>query len=110
MKISDFMNENYCLITDQHTSDRLMNDFYATDLLSSAIQFMNKNDILVTIISHVNTIGVAMMLDLSAIIIACDRPISQKMIDQANEEKIAIISTKLKTHEVIKDLVKRGYL
>lgn len=110
MKISDILNHQYELMTDTKTSTNEFASFYATDLLSSAIKSANQHDVLITIISHQNTVGLAMMLDLSCIIIAEGKEISKMMIERANEEGIAILRTSLKTHEVIKDMVLRGFL
>jgi hypothetical protein len=110
MKISEILDLRYELLTENDTANREFASFYATDLLSSAIKSANSHDILITIISHQNTVGLAMMIDLSGIIIAEDKDVSKIMIDKANEEGIAIIRTSMKTHEIIKDLVIRGFL
>lgn len=110
LKIKDIINESYELLTESKT---LNNDFvgcYATDLLSQAIQGAKSDQILITMISNPNTVGVAIMMDLSCIIISCGKDVSQVMINKANEENIAIIKTKKHTHQVIIDLFQRGLL
>ncbi len=108
MNISDILNVNYKL----HTKDLdiTFNGIYATDLLSAAIKSAEPGNMLITIISHDNTIGCAMMIDLAAILITENRPVTQTMINKANEMHIAILSTPLKTHEAILDLKERGCL
>jgi hypothetical protein len=110
MKISDFLSGPFALMTEPSTATIDFHGVYATDLLSAAIKSAHPKDVLVTIISHQNTIGVAMMIDLSGVIIAESRPLSDIMIEKANMEHIAIIQTHLKTHEVIAWMVKRGML
>lgn len=111
MKLSKLLNSNsYRLVTSLITRDNEFQGVYTTDLLSAAIKSAKPNNILVTIISNPNTIALAMMIDLPVIIIAESRPIDQKMIDKANEENIAIVSTTFLTHETIIDLYDRGLI
>ena len=110
MMISDILNHQYTLLTDEHTKQNQLNSVYATDLLSQAILAAKSHQTLITMISNINTIGVAVMMDLPCIIISCGKPVTHMMIDQANEEGIALIQTPLHTHEVILDLQKRGML
>jgi hypothetical protein len=108
MNISDILNIHYQLHT--HNQDIKFNGIYSTDLLSAAIKSAEPGNMLITIISHDNTVGVAMMIDLAAILITENRPVTQSMINKANEMDIAILSTPLKTHEAILDLKERGCL
>ena len=110
MLVSDLINSSYELLTNQDTLSNTVQGIYQTDLLSAAIKSAKPNDALITLISHVNTIALAMMIDLSLIIIAEHRSVSKEMIDKANEEGICILRTHLKSHEVVIDLFKRGLL
>jgi hypothetical protein len=110
MQVSDIMSDSYELLTSEKT---LLNTFlgiYQTDLLSAAIKNAKPNHALITLISHVNTVALAMMIDLSLIIIAEHRLVSKEMIDQANEEGICILRSKMKSHEIVIDLFKRGLI
>ncbi len=108
--ISEILTSDYKLLTDHQTIQQDFKDVYATDLLSQAILAGKSSNLLITIISNANAIGVAMMMDFPGVIISGNKPVTQNMIDKANEENIAIIQTKLQTHEVIIDLFKRGLL
>jgi predicted transcriptional regulator len=106
MKVSDILNSNYVLLTDDQEIE--FQGIYATDLLSAAIKSAEPGNMLITIISHDNTIGCAIMIDLTAVLITENRTVSKSMINKANESKIAIIQTVFKTHEAILDLKERG--
>ncbi len=110
MKITELMNDQYISITDEQLLDNDFKGLYATDLLSQAIHAAKSGNILLTIISNLNTIAVAVMIDLPCIIICSHKPIAKAMIDKANDEGICIISTKLHEHEVIIDLYQRGFI
>lgn len=108
MKLHEILSEHYQLLTKP--SDIHITGIYATDLLSAAIKSADPGNMLITIISHENTVAAAMMIDLHAILITEARPVSPMMIQKANESDIAIIQTPLKTHEAILDLKERGLL
>jgi hypothetical protein len=110
MKVKDVMNQDYQLLTHIETSFLEFEGCYATDLLSAAIKSSEPNNILITIISHINTIALAVMVDLPVIIISEGRTVTDEMIERANLEHIAILHTTRKTHEVVIDLFQRGFL
>jgi len=104
------LSDKYVSMTDQHLLDNTFHGLYATDLLSQAIHAAKSGHILLTIISNLNTIAVAVMIDLPCIIICSQKPISKSLIDKANEEGICVLSSKLHEHEVIIDLYQRGFI
>ena len=108
--ISEILTSDYKLLTEHQTIHQDFNGVYATNLLSQSILAGKSSNLLITIISNANAIGVAMMMDFPGVIISGNKPVTQNMIDKANEENIAIIQTKLQTHEVIIDLYHRGLL
>ncbi len=110
MMVSDIMNDSYELLTDHQTLSNSFQGIYQTDLLSAAIKSAKPNQGLITLISHVNTIALAMMIDLSLIIIAEHRFVSQEMIEKANEEQICILRTSMKSFEIVIDLYQRGFI
>jgi len=110
MKNKDILTSKYELLTDHKTLDIEFKGIYTTDLLSSAIKNMCEQDVLITIISHDTTVALAMMIDLSSIIIAENKSVSQKMIEKANEHHIALFKTHLKSYEVVLDFKERGLI
>jgi len=110
MKVKDIMNQDYQLLTNIETSFLDFQGCYATDLLSAVIKSSEPNNILITIISHINTVALAVMVDLPVIIISEGRAVTTDMIERANQEHIAILQTIRKTHEVVIDLFQRGFL
>ncbi len=66
---------------------------YTGDLLSDVMGHANEDEILITIQGHKNTLAVASLLSLSAVILCNGREASQDMIDAAIEEKVAILHT-----------------
>lgn len=110
MLIKDIMTNQYQLMNHSDTLDNHYESVYAGDLLSVVMRSASKGCILISVISNLNTIAVAVLLEIPAIIITENQEVSQAMIDRADKESIALIATSLKTHEVIIDLKDRGCL
>lgn len=106
----DILSIDYTCVTDSKTLNNAYEGCYATDLLSAAIRSAQNQAVLITLISHENTVALALMLELPAVIITEDRVITEKMIEKCNQENICLLKTSLKTHEVVIDLYRRGLL
>ena len=70
--------------------DRPIAGAYTSDLLSDVMARAAADYVLITIQAHRNTVAVASMLNLAAIIICNDRPIPDDMVEAAREERIAL--------------------
>ena len=108
--IKDIISPSYLVKTDSKNLTQSYQGIFVTDLLSQAIHSAKPNNILITIISNLNTIAVAVMLDLPCIIICSGKPVTNEMITRANHENISIIQTEKHEHEVIIDLYQRGLI
>jgi len=104
----ELLTKDYICLTNEVTLMNAWEHLYVTDLLSQAIKSAEKNSILITLISHETTVGVAMMLDLPVIIITENKYVTETMITKCNEENICLIKTSLKSYEVVLDLYRRG--
>ncbi len=110
MTIKDVLSKDYQLMSDASTMDHPYQNVYAGDLLSVVMRSASRGCILISVISNLNTIAVAVLLEIPAIIITENQTVSTAMIERANLESIALITTPFKTHEVIIDLKDRGCL
>jgi hypothetical protein len=100
MKISDlsvrfgfeavFAAEGAAAIVDAYTSDLL------SDVMAKAVE----GSALITIQAHKNTIAVASLIGIRAIIICNERPVPDDMVQAARDEEIAIFRTNLTQFEV----------
>lgn len=66
---------------------------YTSDLLSDVMANAGDGSALITIQAHVNTIAVASLSGVSAVIICSDRPIPDDMEEAARREGVAILQT-----------------
>ena len=108
--VKDIINNEYELLTNQSMLKNTFNSVYATDLLSTAIKHIKNEEALITVIASQTTISLALMVDISVIIIVDEQHVSLEVIHRANLENIAIVQTKKLTHEVIIDFYQRGLI
>ena len=73
--------------------DALLNGVYTSDLLSDVMANAKDGGALITIQAHKNTVAVATLVNITAIIICNSRPIPGDMLETAKEEGIAILRT-----------------
>ena len=73
--------------------DREIAGAYTSDLLSDAMGRAVPEGVLITIQAHKNTVAVASLKDLCAIIICGNRPVPDDMIATARDEGIGIFVT-----------------
>lgn len=71
--------------------DREIAGVYTSDLLSDVMANAVANSVLVTIQAHKNTVAVASLLGLAAIILCNGKPVPEDMLEAAASEGIAIL-------------------
>jgi len=74
--------------------DRSLTGAYTSDLLSDVMAHAHERDLLITIQSHKNTVAVATLVGVGAIIICNDRPVPEEMIESAREEEVGIFRSR----------------
>lgn len=106
MKLSDLLELGYHV----HTSVSLQDEFegaYVGDLLSVVMKSAESGNLLITILCNLNTVAVAVLLDIPVILFTENDEVPQNIIDKANQEQVVLFSTKKKSVDVIKELVKQ---
>ena len=81
---------------------------YASDLMSDVIANAEAGDIWVTLQVHVNTIAVASMKDLAAVLLTHSRRPLPETLAKATEEGIPILGTALAAFEIVGRLYAAG--
>jgi hypothetical protein len=110
MRVSEILDARYQLLSASETKENCANGIYAGDLLSIVMKSAKPKNLLITVITNINTIAVAVLMDFPIIIFAEGNKPTKEMIAKADDEKIALLGTELKTYEVILDFYKRGLL
>jgi serine kinase of HPr protein (carbohydrate metabolism regulator) len=66
---------------------------YTSDLLSDVMAHAKDGGALITIQAHKNTVAVATLVNISAIVICNSRPVPEDMLAAAKDEGIAVLLT-----------------
>lgn len=69
------------------------------DLLSYVMSHGKEKNIWITIQGHINTLAVASLIGISAIVLADESQATQEMIEKAKEEEIPVLVTPLSSFE-----------
>jgi hypothetical protein len=80
-------------ICQDQFEDRALTGAYTSDLLSDVMAHARDGGALITIQAHKNTVAVATLVDISAIIVCNSRPLPEDMLEAARDEGIAVLRT-----------------
>ena len=107
MKISELLEKtDFALVSQLH--DQEIEGAYVGDLLSFVMGKGGQGNAWVTIQAHKNILAVASLREFSCIIIADDVAINDTFIQDANEEGINVLKSKLPAYETCKVLIDLG--
>ncbi|MDA3957406.1 iron-sulfur binding hydrogenase [Oceanispirochaeta sp.] len=94
MKVKDLTDKlSYeCLVSNGNEEELL--DAYCSDLLSDVMGNAPEDSVLITIQAHKNTVAVASLAGIHALLICNNRPTPDDMLKSAGEEGISVFRTK----------------
>jgi len=88
--------------------DREVSGGYSSDLLSDVIANAKKDNIWVTLQTHINIVAVANLQELAGIILVNNRQPEEMALKKSKQEKIPILLTELSTFEIVGKLYEMG--
>jgi len=100
MRISDLAPALGLRLEQSEFADREISSGYTSDLLSDVMANAKTDGVLVTVQAHKNTIAVAGLASLAAVVVCNGRPLPADMIAAARAEGIAVLSTRDTAFEV----------
>jgi hypothetical protein len=95
-------------ITKFFGNDREISGAYTSDLLSDVMANSKKDNVWITLQTHLNIIAVASLKELAAIIIVLDKEIDKDTLDKAESENITILGTPMTAYQVSGKLYELG--
>ncbi len=109
IKLSDIV-KSYDLKVEcsKNSLDREIKGGYASDLLSDVMAHSKKGDIWITLQGHPNIVAVAMLKELTGIIIVNGREPEQETIKKAEAEGLPIMISELPMFELVGKLYESG--
>ena len=109
MKVSDLIRiTGFKVLTERNNTEREVKGCYISDLLSWVMGHAGPQNAWITIMSHLNIVAVASLLDLSCIIIAEGEQPDSDTLARAEEENVIILSADCTSFEAAKLLIEAG--
>ncbi|SHE83167.1 DRTGG domain-containing protein [Caldanaerobius fijiensis DSM 17918] len=108
MKVSELLKLGYKNLTPAADIERSICGVYICDLLSWVMAHAQKGNAWITVQVHSNVVAVALLTEVSCIIIPEGIAVNEDTIKKADEEKIPILSTNKTAYEVAIDIYRLG--
>jgi predicted transcriptional regulator len=101
MKVSELAEKlDMAILTGGKGSSKDVKGMYICDLLSWAMSHAQREDAWVTVHTHVNIVAVAVMADISCIVIPEGIEVEEATLKKAEQEGIEVLSTKKTAFEI----------
>lgn len=88
------------IVAGENFGDREVSGAYACDLLSWVIGRAKENAALITVMTNVNVIAVAVMADLSCVILSEGVTLDENALQKAIQNEVPVLSSDKNTYEV----------
>jgi hypothetical protein len=89
------------IFTTQETAGRPVEGGYVSDLLSDVMANSRKDDVWITMQVHPNIIAVAVLKELSAIVLVNGRQPAEETLQQAEKEAVPVLGSHLPAFELV---------
>lgn len=80
--------------------DARVSGCYCSDLLSHCMSNIRASNVWVTVQANINIVAIAVLTELSCIIIAQNMPVDEKVIQKAKEEDVSILRSAQTAYEL----------
>jgi len=88
--------------------EKTISGAYTSDLLSDVMANVKKDNMWITLQTHLNIVAVATLKEISAIIIVLDKEIDKDTLEKAEAENVIILKTPLTAYQVSGKLYELG--
>ena len=100
MKVSELIEKiNFEVITEGDLSKEI-EGCYCSDLLSHCMSNISENNLWITVQVNMNIVAIAVLTELSAIIISQDMSLDDAVIQKAKDENVTILKSSLPSYEL----------
>ena len=93
-------------VVNEGDMTRNINGCYCSDLLSHCMSNISKDNLWITVQVNINIVAIAVLTELSAIIISQDMNIDNSVISKANSEGITLLKSSLPSYELCLEIGK----
>lgn len=101
MRLKNFAEKlGMSVLTDNFETEREVTGVYTCDLLSWVMSHANKGDAWITVLTNLNVAAVAMITEVTCVIIPEDIKVDEATIVKANKEGIVILGSSMSAYEI----------
>ena len=100
MKLDALVNELGLEVINDGGLSRDISGCFICDLLSHAMGKVETDNLWITVQTNMNIIAIAVLTELSAIIIAQDMDIAENVIEKANDEGVTLLRSDKTAYEL----------
>lgn len=100
MKVKDIIKELDLEVVVESSLEKEVRGGYSGDLLSNVMARAKKGDIWLTVQSHQNVVAVALLTEVSAVIIVEGFSVEEKAVERAREKGVNILKSDLTAYEL----------
>ncbi len=101
MKLKEIVGRlHLTLLSGEDKLEKDVSGAYAGDLLSDVIANGKEGDLWITMQTHVNIVGVAVLRDLAGIVLVRDRQPADETLKKAADEHVPLLSSSLNAFEL----------
>ena len=104
-EFSDKLNLTY-LCNEANATDREIDGCYCGDLLSWVMSRAEENNVWLTVMGNINSIGVAVLTDIACIVITENAPLDDNAKQKADENGVIVLTTNKNSYEVAAEFSK----
>lgn len=104
-EFSDKLNLTF-LCNENKASDRNIDGCYCGDLLSWVMSRAQADNIWLTVMGNINSIGVAVLTDVACIVLTENAPLDNNAKQKADENGVIILTTSKNSYEVASEFSK----
>ena len=104
-EFSDKLNLTY-LCNETNATDREIDGCYCGDLLSWVMSRAEENNVWLTVMGNINSIGVAVLTDVACIVLTENAPLDDNAKQKADENGVIVLTTNKNSYEVAAEFSK----
>ena len=91
-----------------NVEDKKVEGVFISDMLSDVMTAAQPENLWLTVQTHTNIVSAANLVDLAAVVITSGKKVPQATIDLANRYHVVILTTPMKTFELVSKLIGIG--
>ena len=100
MNVKELVEKLNLEIINEGDLTKDINGCYCSDLLSHCMSNINEGNLWITVQVNINIVAIAVLTELSAIILSQDMSVDENVLNKAKEENINILKSNLSSYEL----------